>query len=147
MNGRVQGEVFSSKREFNGVDDNIAITLNYKDCVAILEGTWDMTAAPMASDEIFGLKGGLVIGRDAVDLYTRGPHGREAGGRGPLLHTALPVPPSPPEMSGALAYMVDRTEKNLPIEGMRSLDVNVQVVAVLNAGRRASKEGRAAGLE
>ena len=33
-------------QEFNNVDDNATYILNYKDAVAILEGTWDMAAAP-----------------------------------------------------------------------------------------------------
>ena len=130
-------------QEFNGVDDNSTVIMNYKDGVAIIEGTWDMTAAPTASDQIFGLKGGLVIGRDGVDLYTRGPQTPGAAGRSPLVKTPLPVEPLPPERSGALAYMVDRIKNNQPIAGMCSIDVNVDVVEVLEAARKSIMDGRA----
>jgi predicted dehydrogenase len=129
--------------EFNGVDDNSTVIMNYKDGVAIIEATWDMTAAPTASNQIFGLKGGLVIGRDGVDLYTRGPKPASGAGRGALVQTPLQVTPLPPEQSGALAYMVDRIKKSLPIDGMCSLDVNVPVVDVLEAARKSIKDSRA----
>jgi predicted dehydrogenase len=122
--------------EFNGMDDNSTIIMNYKNAVAIIEGTWDMTAAPVASNQIFGLEGGLVIGRDGVDLYTRGPKPAGGTGRGPLIQTPLVVPPLSREFSGALAYMVDRIHKSLPISGMCSLEVNVPVVEVLEASRK-----------
>jgi predicted dehydrogenase len=132
--------------EFNGVDDNSTIIMNYKDGVAILEGTWDMTAAPTASDQIFGLKGSLVIGSNGVDLYTRGPRPDGGAGRGALVKTPLPIEPLPPERSGALAYMVDRIKNDQPIAGMCSLEVNVQVVDVLEGTRKSIKDSRAVNI-
>jgi predicted dehydrogenase len=129
--------------EFNGMDDNSTILMNYKDGVAIIEGTWDMTAAPTASNQIFGLKGGLVIGRDGVELYTRAPRSGGGGGRAALVQTPLKVEPLAPELSGALAYMVDRVKRDLPIAGMCSLDVNVPVVEVLEAAQKSIKDARA----
>jgi predicted dehydrogenase len=128
--------------EFNGVDDNATILLNYKDGVAILEGTWDMAAAPTVSNQIIGRSGALVVGRGGVDLYRPGqkPAG---GGRAPAVVSQLQVDPLPPERSGALAYMVDRVEKKLPVADMAALDVNVQVVEVFEAARASAKSGRA----
>jgi predicted dehydrogenase len=128
--------------EFNGVDDNATIILNYKDGVAILEGTWDMAAGPTFSNQIIGRSGALVIGRNAVQMYKPGdapPGGRRA----PAVVKELPVNPLPPERSGALAYMVDRLRKGLPLEDMSALDINVDVVQVFEAARQAARNGRA----
>jgi len=129
-------------QEFNGVDDNSTIILNYKDGVAILEGTWDMPAAPTADNQIFGLAGGMTFSRNELQLYKRGPK-PAGGGRGQLEVTKLPVPPLPPEGAGALAYMVDRLAKKQPLGDMVGLDINVQVVAVFEAARNSVKSARA----
>lgn len=131
--------------EFNGVDDNATYILNYKDGVAILEGTWDMAAGPTYSNQILGRSGALVIGRGGVEMYKPGvrPPG---GGRAPAVVTQLPVEPLPPERSGALAYMVDRIRKQLPLEDMSALDVNVQVVEVYEAAAKSGSTGRAIDL-
>ena len=131
--------------EFNGVDDNATYILNYKDGVAILEGTWDMAAGPTFSNQIIGRSGALVIGRGGVDMYKRSERqpGAARGAAGP---TQLPVTPLPPERSGALAYMVDRISKKLPLEDMSALDVNVQVVEVFEAAATSARTGRAVDL-
>jgi predicted dehydrogenase len=132
-------------QEFNGVDDNATFVLNYKDGVAILEGTWDMAAGPAFSNTIIGRTGALVVGRGGVDLYK--PAERQQGGRrGPAVVTQLPVEPLPPERSGALAYMVDRIRKKLPLEDMSAVDVNVQVVEVFEAARNSARTARAIDL-
>jgi len=125
--------------EFNGgVDDNSTIILNYKDGVAILEGTWDMPAAPTADNQIFGLKGGVVFGRNSAQLYT--PNG---GGRRGSTATPIDVHPLTPEQSGALAYMVDCITKHRDLEGMSGLDLNVRVVDVFEAARKSIADSRA----
>ena len=58
----------------------------------------------------------------------------------------LPLDPLPAERSGALAYMVDRIRKKLPLEDMSAVDVNVQVVAVFEAARQSAQTGRAIDL-
>jgi len=131
--------------EFRGVDDNATIVLNYKDGVAILEGTWDMAAGPTASNQIIGRNGALVIGRNQVDMYKPGEK-PASGGRAPAVVTQLPVPPQPPERSGALAYMVDRIRKNAPLEDMSALPINTRVVQVFEAAATAARTGRAVDL-
>src|SRR5579872_1819169 len=115
--------------EFNGVDDNSAIILNYNDGIAILEGTWDQAAAPATNDEIYGRAGSMILERNAVDLYQRDPAGPK-GGRGALKQSQLPIPAQPPELTGALAYMTDRVSKHQQLEGMSGLDLNVNVVEI-----------------
>ncbi len=126
--------------EFNGVDDNATIIINYKDGVAILEGTWDMAAGPVFNDQIIGRSGALVISRTGVEMYKPGPKPSGTGRAQPVV-SQLKVDPLPPEMSGALAYMVDRIQKKLPLEGMSALDLNVQAVEVLEAVRKAAESG------
>jgi predicted dehydrogenase len=129
-------------QEFNGVDDNETFILNYKDGVAILEGTWDMAAGPPYNDQILGRAGALVIGRGGVEMYKPGvrPPG---GGRAPAVVTQLRIDPLPPERSGALAYMVDRIRKDLPLEDMSAVDVNVEAVEVFEAAAESVRTGRA----
>jgi predicted dehydrogenase len=128
-------------QEFRGVDDNATIILNYKDAVAILEGTWDMGAGPAFSNQIIGRSGALVVGRGGVDLY-KSAERRPGGGRAPAVVTKLPFDPLPPERSGALAYMVDRLTKKLPLEDMSALGVNVDVVQVFEAVAESARTGR-----
>ena len=128
--------------EFNGTDDNSTVILNYRDGVAILEGTWDMAAAPLANNQIFGRAGSLVVKRDGVDLYKAGE--RPAGApRRQAAPTALSVAPVPPERSGALAYLVDRIDKQQPVQDMSGLDLNVAVVEIFEAARASIKTARA----
>ena len=131
--------------EFNGVDDNETFILNYKDGVAILEGTWDMAAGPTYSNQIIGRAGSLVVGRGGVEMYKPGVR-PPSGGRAPAVVSQLPIEPLPPERSGALAYMVDRIHKNLPLEDMSAVDVNVQVVEVYEAAAQSVRTGRAINL-
>ena len=129
-------------QEFNGVDDNATYILNYKDGVAILEGTWDMAAGPTFSNQIIGRSGALVIGRNGVDMY-KAAERRPGGGRAPAVVTQLFIDPLPPERSGALAYMVDRIRRKLPLEDMAALDVNVEVVEVFEAAANSARTSRA----
>jgi predicted dehydrogenase len=132
-------------QEFNNVDDNATYVLNYKDAVAILEGTWDMAAGPTANNQIMGRSGSLVFGRSGVEMYK--PGARPAGGgRAPVQATKIPFDPLPPETSGALAYMVDRMRKGLPLEDMSALDINVDVVQVFEAAAESARTGRAVPL-
>jgi predicted dehydrogenase len=126
--------------EFNGVDDNATIIINYKDGVAILEGTWDMAAGPVFNDQIIGRSGALVISRTGVDLYKPGPK-PSSGGRAQPVVTQLKVDPLPAEKAGALAYMADRIQKRLPLEDMSALDLNVEVVEVFEAIRQSAETG------
>jgi predicted dehydrogenase len=132
-------------QEYNDVDDNATIILNYKDAVAILEGTWDMAAGPTFSNQIIGRSGSLVVGRGGVEMYKPGDK-PASGGRAPAAVTKLPVDPLPPEKSGALAYMVDRIRKKLPLEDMSALDINVQVVELFEAAANSARTGRAINL-
>jgi predicted dehydrogenase len=131
--------------EFNGVDDNATIIMNYKDGVAILEGTWDMAAGPTFSNQIIGRSGALVIGRNGVEMYKPAER-RPGAGRAPAVVTQLPIEPLPAERSGALAYMVDRIRRKLPLEDMSAVDVNVQVVEVFEAAANSSRTARAIDL-
>jgi len=132
--------------EFNGVDDNATIIMNYKDGVAILEGTWDMAAGPTFSNQVIGRSGSLVIGRGGVDMYKRDAGAPGRGGRAAAVMTPLTVNPLPPERSGALAYMVDRIRKNLPLEDMSGVDINAQVVEVFEAVRNSARAAKAIDL-
>jgi predicted dehydrogenase len=121
------------------VEDNATIIMNYRDGVSIFEGSWDLPPRPPSGNEIFGLKGSIVMGR-TIEM-------RRAGGRGGQQQPeAVKVEPLPPERSNAIAYMVNRLTTKQPLEGMAALDINVQVQEVLEAAKMSVKTGRAVRL-
>ncbi len=123
---------------FPKVEDNATIILNYKDGVAIFEGSWDLPPRPNAGNEIFGRTGSIVMGRP-IEL-------RKAGARGQQQPEQIKVDPLPPERANAIAYMVNRISTKQPLEGMTSLDINLQVQEVLEAAKISVKTGQAVRL-
>ena len=120
------------------VEDNATIILNYKDGVAIFEGSWDLPPRPSSGNEIFGRTGSIVMGRP-IEL-------RKAGGRGQQQPEQIKVDPLPPERSNAIAYMVNRISTKQPLEGMTALDIHIQVQEVLEAAKISVKTGQAVRL-
>ncbi|MBI4873398.1 MAG: Gfo/Idh/MocA family oxidoreductase [Acidobacteria bacterium] len=120
------------------VEDNATIILNYKDGVAIFEGSWDLPPRPPSGNEIFGRNGSIVMGRP-VEL-------RKTGARGQQQTEQIKVQPLPPERSDAIAYLVNRLTTKQPLEGMTTIDINVQVQEVLEAAKMSVKSGRAVRL-
>jgi predicted dehydrogenase len=120
------------------VEDNATIILNYKDGVAIFEGSWDLPSRPPSGNEIFGRTGSIVMGRP-IEL-------RKAGGRGQQQPEQIKVDPLPPERSNAIAYMVNRISTKQPLEGMTALDIHIQVQEVLEAAKISVKTGQAVRL-
>jgi len=118
------------------VEDNATIILNYKDGVAIFEGSWDLPPRPPSGNEVFGRTGSIVMGR-TVEL-------RKSGGRGAQQQPEqIKVTPLPPERSDAISYLVNRLTTKQPLEGMSALDINVQVQEVLEAAKMSVKTGKA----
>jgi predicted dehydrogenase len=132
----VYASVLHLKAEmFPKVEDNATIILNYKDGVAILEGSWDLPPRPQSGNEVFGRNGSIVVG-DSIEL-------RRPGASAPQ---QIKVAPLPPERSGAIAYLVNRISTKQPLEGMTALDINVQVQEVLEAAKISVKTGKAVRL-
>ena len=118
---------------YPNVDDNATIILNYRDCVAILEATWDLPPAPRGGNEIYGMKGSIV-----------GTLMRRAGVQAP--GESLRVDPLPPERAAPLDYIVNRIRTKQPLDGPSALDLNVAVSEVLEAGKTSVKTGRSVKL-
>ena len=137
---RVYTSVLHLKPElYPKVEYNATIILNYSDGVAIFEASWDLPPRPPSGNEIFGRNGSIVMGRP-IEL-------RKAGrGGGQAQPEQIKVEPLPPERSGAIAYLVNRLSTKQPLEGMTTLDINVQVQEVLEAAKMSVKTGQAVRL-
>jgi predicted dehydrogenase len=118
---------------FPKVEDNATIVLGYPGGAGVFEGSWDLPRG-FQDLEIFGRKGSVYvtnrevkkqIGRDAVDVKPE----------------ALSGPAAEP-----IAYMVDAIRNNRAIEGMISVDLNVQVNEIIDAAKESVKTGQAVKL-
>src|ERR1017187_8895351 len=128
---------------FPNVEDSSTVILNYKDAIAIIEGSWDLPRS-FADREVFGRQGSMYIVNDKVELRKtpqRGP-----GGGVPAGPVDMKVDPLPPERAQALAYMVNKLRANQPLDGMSALDLNVQTMEVLEAAKLSIRTGRAVAL-
>jgi len=121
--------------EFPKVEDNADIILNYKQGVAILEGSWDLPYG-FQDLEVFGLGGGIHMSDGEVTLRKSGQ--REA--------QTMPVTALPPEASTPVAAMIHSIESKTEPQGLTSLDMNIQVVEILDAAKESLKTGRAVRL-
>ena len=122
-------------KEFPKVEDNADIILNYKQGVAILEGSWDLPYG-FQDLEVFGLGGGIHMSDGEVTLRKSGQ--REA--------QTMPVTALPPEASTPVAAMIHSIESKTEPQGLTSLDMNIQVVEILDAAKESLKTGRAVRL-
>jgi predicted dehydrogenase len=124
--------------QYNRVDDDATILLDYADGTAVLEPSWDW---PYNMDRtyVYGSKGSLLSTRN--ELYERlssqpsGPVGPD----GPR----LTLGPVSHDTSNPIAYLLDCIRNNKPIEDPLSAKLNVQVMEVLDAARESARTGKA----
>jgi scyllo-inositol 2-dehydrogenase (NADP+) len=126
---------------FPDVEDSSTVILNYRDAVAIIEGSWDLPRS-FADHEVLGRQGSMYIVNDRVDLRKT----PQRGGRGASQPVDMKVDPLPPERAETLAYLVNRLHNNQSLDGMSALDINVQTMEVLEAAKLSIQTGRAVPL-
>jgi predicted dehydrogenase len=118
---------------FPKVEDNADLMLTYKNGVGMFEGSWDLPRS-YQDLEVFGLKGSVYMKNGSVERQ----EGREK--------KTIEITPLAPEDAEPIAYMVSRMRQNKPIEGMTSLDMNVQVVEIIEAAKESIRTGKAVPL-
>lgn len=116
---------------FPKVEDNAVMVLSYPDGVGIFEGSWDLPRG-FQQLEIFGLNGSLAMDRDSL---TR----RE--GRKPAVEVESPKLAQ--TASHPIRYMIDRINRDEPLDQIVALDINVDAVQILEAAKISARERRA----
>ena len=119
---------------FPKVEDNADLILGYKNAVGIFEGSWDLPRS-YQDLEVFGIKGSTYMQNGKVEER----HGRES--------KTVELTPLAPEDAEPIAFMTSRMRQNKPIEGMTALDINVQVVAIIEAAKESIRTGKAVPMQ
>ncbi len=118
---------------FPKVEDNATIVLGYPAASGLFEGSWDLPRG-FQDLEVFGRKGSVYVTNRDVKKQTAG----------------APADIKPEGLSGAaaepIAYMVDAIRNNKRIEGMTSLELNVQVNEIIDAAKESVRTGKAVRL-
>jgi len=126
----------NTNSQWGSADDNAAMLVRYPNCLAVLEGSW---TAPVGSLS----QGPELYGSEAM-AYLNDRDGNAAvvirdysGGV-----TELPQPAPLPHLKNittAFAYHMDTGE---PMPDFLDMDVNLDVLAILDAGVRSAKSGK-----
>lgn len=116
--------------EFPKVEDNADLMLRYKNAVGIFEASWDLPRS-YQDLEVMGRKGSVYMKNGSVE---------EQIGKAP--QTSAPIQPLPPDESEPVRFMVSRLREHKPIEGLTALDINVDVVAIIEAAKQSVREGK-----
>jgi predicted dehydrogenase len=119
---------------FPKVEDHSTLVLHYPKAVAILEGSWDLPRS-FQDLEVFGREGSLYVTQNRVEWRK---------GRGTPEEISLPA--LPPERAEPVAYMIHCLRTGQPLEGLVSLDINVQVCEILEAAKMSLRNGQAVKL-
>ena len=118
---------------FPKVEDNADLMLNYPNAVGMFEGSWDLPRS-YQDLEVFGIKGSVYMKNGSVERQ----EGRNK--------TAVDIAPLAPEDAEPIHFMVTRMRQKKQIEGMTSLDMNVQVVEIIEAAKESVRTGKAVPL-
>jgi predicted dehydrogenase len=116
--------------EFPKVEDNADLVLGYKNAVGIFEASWDLPRS-YQDLEVMGRKGSVYMKKGSVEEQI----GKQA-------KTSRALTSLPPDESEPVAYMVSRMRAGKPVEGLTALDINVDVVAVIDAAKESVREGK-----
>jgi len=123
------------RERFPKVEDNSVMVLTYPDGVSILEGSWDLPHS-FQDLEIFGRDGSLSMTRQKVELR-KGRRGEPQ---------TIEAPPLSRERGDPILYMIDRVEKDKPVDNILALDINVGVVEILDAAKLSVHNGKPVAL-
>jgi hypothetical protein len=61
---------------------------------------------------------------------------------GKVPRSAIPITPLPLDQSEPVRFMVSRMRASRPIEGLTALDINVDVVAIIDAAKASVRDGK-----
>ena len=116
--------------EFPKVEDNADLMLGYSNAVGLFEGSWDLPRS-YQDLEVMGRKGSIYMKNGSVEQQT---------GKGPK--TSASIAALPPDESEPVRFMVSRMRSGRPVDGLTALDINVDVVAIIDAAKASVREGK-----
>jgi predicted dehydrogenase len=128
-------------KQNNAVEDDAVIVLEYADGTAVLEPSWDWPFS-MERIQVFGPHGSLMTLPDA--LLFRG-NNMKASAQSPDGQPET-LSPLPAARSNPIAYLVKVIQQDLPITGLLSAHLNVEVDEILDAARESIRTGRAVAM-
>ncbi len=117
-------------QEFPRVEDNADLVLGYKNAVGMFEASWDLPRS-YQDLEVMGRKGSVYMKNGSVE---------EQIGREP--QSSAPLQPLPSDASEPVHFMVAHMRAHKPIDGLPALDINVDVVAIIEAAKQSIREGK-----
>jgi predicted dehydrogenase len=126
--------------QYNAVEDDATVLLEYADATAILMPSWDWPYGK-GQAEIFGTKGSFLVRGDGL-LFHPAQHA-----------TGLEFPegkmvthPAPPEKRNGVAYFLFCIRNDKPIEGPVSAGINVGVNEIIDAAKESIRSNRAVAM-
>jgi predicted dehydrogenase len=112
------------------VEDNADLVLGYKNAIGLFEASWDLPRS-YQDLEVMGRKGSLYMKNGSV---------KEQMGKEP--ESAASIAPLPAGESEPVRFMVSRMRSGRPVDGLTALDINVDVVAIIDAAKASVREGK-----
>lgn len=120
---------------FSRADDNGMILARFPEAVATIEGTWSVVnGGARIPHIIYGSEGTMVVGGEAIEVY-RSRFGYEPDER----HD---VPPLPDERDNAAKEMIHCLETGEALHPTLDVPLNLDAMALLDAGLRSARSGR-----
>lgn len=121
---------------FGDAEDYATITARYRSGVAILEGSWTTVNTGIPNGPIFyGTKGTMVVEKDGSLACYKTRHKSEPD-------VVYDLPPLPEGCEDIAGEMLNHLETGEPLHPTLSLPVNLDAMALLDAGIRSAESGK-----
>lgn len=122
---------------FGGVEDNAVIVARFPKGMAILEASWSTISNGVKEEglRIFGTKGTITI----VDKSTLHIYKEYASNKPSQIYENLSLPK---DDNTPAKHFINHLEKNTPLHPTLDLEINLDAMAILDAGIRSSKSGK-----
>jgi predicted dehydrogenase len=132
----VMGMRCNTNSQWADADDNAAMLVSYPNCLAVLEGSWTVPAgAASMGPELFGSEGRAYceVQQGEVVVKVNDFYGKE---------TSLPSLKPLPHMRNVTTAVTHHLETGEPLPSFLDIDVNIEVLAILDAGVRSANSGK-----
>lgn len=132
----VMGMRCNTISQWSDADDNAAIMVSYPGCLAVLEGSWTVPAgSSLMCPELYGSEGlASCIEKDGqIVVKINDFYGHEE---------LLPPLEPKPYLKNVTTAVVHHFDTGEPLPSFLDLDVNLEVLAILDAGVRSANSGK-----
>lgn len=119
-------------KDYDIVDDNGVVLMEYPNAFGIAEGSWSLIGAdPIKYVPIFyGKTGTMIVQQGKLQLYKAGVSEKEP--------ETISAPALPAGQSNAIEYFITCLDQNKPVEGLCSPEIALDAQEILEAGLRAA---------